>query len=290
MTVPVLILPYALLALSMLSLWHRKTRKLWPALFAVALTAAWMTNRIAWPGVLAVLAFGGLAWAYYRRARDDAWKALFAVGIAVLSLLLFHHQIPGFDNLKLLDRHRFSADALPYSLYLNFDKGSVGLFLLACGWPLIATRQDWQRMLARSLPAFALGCGVILLLSLALGYVRFDVKLPEALALWAFKMLFFTVVAEEAFFRGFVQGELTRRWRGRRGGETAAWVTASVLFGLDHFGGGPLYIALATVAGLFYGWVLRKTGRIEASILFHLLLNTLHLLFFSYPALASVAG
>jgi len=42
---------------------------------------------------------------------------------------------------------------------------------------------------------------------------------------------------------------------------------------------------LSTVAGLGYGWVYQRTGRIEASILTHFALNLVHFLLFTYPAL-----
>ena len=38
--------------------------------------------------------------------------------------------------------------------------------------------------------------------------------------------------------------------------------------------------------GLGYGWVYLRTERIEASILTHFLLNCIHFVFFTYPALA----
>jgi len=41
------------------------------------------------------------------------------------------------------------------------------------------------------------------------------------------------------------------------------------------------------VAGIGYGWAYRRTGRIEASILTHFSLNSLHFLLFTYPALAA---
>ena len=61
---------------------------------------------------------------------------------------------------------------------------------------------------------------------------------------------------------------------------------AAGLFGLVHAGGGPTYVVLATLAGVGYGWVFLRTGRIEASILTHFALNAVHFLGFTYPALA----
>jgi membrane protease YdiL (CAAX protease family) len=64
-----------------------------------------------------------------------------------------------------------------------------------------------------------------------------------------------------------------------------ALTLSSVLFGLSHLGGGLLYSALATMAGFGYGWVYQRTGAIEASIGVHFLVNALHFVFFTYPAL-----
>jgi hypothetical protein len=45
-------------------------------------------------------------------------------------------------------------------------------------------------------------------------------------------------------------------------------------------------IVLATIAGVGYGWIFWRTNRIEASILTHFLVNTTHILCFTYPARA----
>lgn len=279
------ILTYSLLGLALVSVWLRRTPMLWAALWALALTAGWAAGRVHTEGALALVAFGAMAAAYHRPTTPAAVRTAFKIFIPVAALLLFHHRVPGFDNWRVLDHHRFADDSMPYNLYLNFDKPTAGLFLIAFGLPLAPSRDEWKRVVTASLPVFALGCGVILALSYLAGYIRFDPKLPAVFPLWAAKMILFTCIPEEVLFRGFVQRELLRRWEARPGGAAAALVTASVLFGLDHFGGGPRYIALATVAGGFYGWVYWKTGRIEAAILFHFALNTLHFLLFSYPSL-----
>jgi len=64
-------------------------------------------------------------------------------------------------------------------------------------------------------------------------------------------------------------------------------IIASVLFGLAHYAGGTLYIFLATIAELFYGIAYHITGRLEASIVSHYVLNATHFIFFTYPVLAT---
>ena len=59
-----------------------------------------------------------------------------------------------------------------------------------------------------------------------------------------------------------------------------------MLFGVAHLAGGAVYVALAAVAGIGYGWIYASTRSIAAAILAHAGLNTVHFLLFSYPALA----
>jgi membrane protease YdiL (CAAX protease family) len=50
-----------------------------------------------------------------------------------------------------------------------------------------------------------------------------------------------------------------------------------------HFQGGLVYMALACLAGFFYGFAFLKTNKIQSSILLHFAFNTIHFLLFTYP-------
>ena len=66
----------------------------------------------------------------------------------------------------------------------------------------------------------------------------------------------FTAVGEEAFFRGFVNNELSSRWGNRWG-----LAGSSALFGLAHTGDGNTANALqAAAAGAYLGWVHQRNG------------------------------
>lgn len=82
-------------------------------------------------------------------------------------------------------------------------------------------------------------------------------------------ILLFTAWPEEFLFRGLLQNLLAKVSKN----EWAGWWTASILFGFSHIrnGGFPnwRYVVLASIAGLFYGWVWKKTGSIFASALLH---------------------
>ena len=69
-------------------------------------------------------------------------------------------------------------------------------------------------------------------------------------------------LGEEFLFRGLIQNALTRAI-GRAGLPIAA-----VIFGFAHLPD-PRYVVLAALAGVAYGWVYQRTGRITASAVTH---------------------
>jgi len=93
-------------------------------------------------------------------------------------------------------------------------------------------------------------------------------------------ILVFTAWPEELLFRGLLQNLL---WQSTKS-ETVGWIAASVIFGFSHITNLHFpnwrYVFLASVAGLCYGWVWRKTGSIFASALVHAAVDILwHFLF-----------
>jgi uncharacterized protein len=117
--------------------------------------------------------------------------------------------------------------------------------------------------------------------------VQFDFKVTTLFFIWALANLFLTCIAEEAFFRGFVQKQLEEGLKEFQFGAVIGLLLASLLFGLAHYAGGINYIILATVAGIGYGLVYQQSKSIEASIVTHFLLNAVHFIFFTYPVLAT---
>lgn len=283
--------PFALLTLAIAALWLGGEgapcwrRHAWLGLWLPAIVAALAAGIVQPPGLVWLALLASAAWLCTRAASPARQRTLADSALLVIAAGLMTHSLPGFAN-PLVLATRFSADALPYRLFLNFDKTSAGLLLLAVGAARVRRTCEWREVLARLPPVLAVTIGTVLALSLIAGYVRFDPKWPRATWLWLWANLCFTCVAEEALFRGFVQARLTERWRGVRCGAGLALATAAILFGLAHAGGGAMYVALASVAGAGYGWAYLRTGRVEASILTHFALNTLHFIAFTYPALA----
>jgi membrane protease YdiL (CAAX protease family) len=290
------LLPYVWLSIAILWLWLPPQASARSLPTRLGISAAWLLlsfGHAYWIGIvtpiamLAILAFSLLCYAYARVSMQPLPDVLTTVATVVFSLALMAHVVPGFSNVLVVRDAALGPDAIPYTLFLNFDKAQIGLFLLAFGPPLIASRAEWRTVLSTALPRLLVVAGIVMVCALSIGQVRLDVKWPEFFAFWAWANLLFTCTAEEALFRGVIQRRLqggssiSRETTPR---QLAGLLTAGVLFGMAHYAGGVRAIVLATIAGIGYGWIYWRTNRIEASILAHFLLNTMHILLFTYPA------
>ena len=80
-------------------------------------------------------------------------------------------------------------------------------------------------------------------------------------------------VAEELFFRGYVQRGLERRLAGRPGGALAALVVAAAAFGIVHLD--PVHTPAAFVLGLYLGALARLADSVRPVIACHVVNNAL---------------
>jgi membrane protease YdiL (CAAX protease family) len=182
-----------------------------------------------------------------------------------------------------------SAGAAPHGISVGFPKVVTGIIILGLINPLLV--HSWRelgRVLARALPVFAITAAVGMAVVLFRGYTSFAPKWTALFLLFAPVNLFFTCLSEEAFFRGFVQHELSRIGSNRALAAGIALTVAAILFGLAHFGGGTDYVIAAAVAGLGYGWAFLRTQRIEAAMAVHFGVNAVHFLLFTYPRLGTL--
>ena len=265
-----------LLLASVAGLWARREFGL--ALFAGAILAGLAEGVLLPLGALALGAFALGAWFYGSdRGGWPLWVALL-VGAAALSL----HVAPGFEGWIALGPVSVGEGA-PYGKWLSLDKTGVGVLLVGLALPAIWGRRDWPGMLRGAAPFLILTPLVLAVLGLASGAIRWDFTPVPVFFQWAALNLLSTCVAEEALFRGLLQTRLVAAATARGLSPHPAILVASLVFGLAHFPGGPGLVALATAAGLCYGYAYHRTGRLEAAILAHFALNAAHFLLFTYP-------
>lgn len=256
------------------------------SLLGLAVVAGILGGYVTLIGAGIVVAFVAAAYAATMPNAGPATKVILTTVVALLALLMAAHLLPGFNNLRVLDNVTLSADAKPYTLYANFDKAAVGLVLLAFFCRRSASWGEFSIMLKKALPLVALTCGIVIGMALVLGIVKPDFKIPDSILSFVIINLFFTCVAEEAFFRGLLQEKLSNKLSTNQFGEKVAIACSALLFGAVHLGGGLAYMALASIAGLGYACIYSATKRIEAPIVAHFLFNLIHFVGFTYPALA----
>lgn len=281
---------YILLAAAICAAWSkpvslgRTSFSPWLAVFAAALVFGMAAGVLRAPAIVALAALAGAAY-MTARAPQQYVRVIFGVVTTLLALALAIHKLPGFNNAVVIDAVTISPGAAPFTQYANFDKGAVGLILLAL---LCSRARSWSEfggVLRQSMPVLLATLVAVLGLATAIGAVRPDFKLSQLTMQFIAVNLFFTVVAEEAFFRGFLQHRLAvalARWRY---GKWLALVCSALLFGLVHLPGGAPYALLATIAGFGYAYAYHATQRIEAPIFLHIALNAAHFIAFTYPAL-----
>lgn len=114
---------YFFLALAILSLWVTKRSRppVWISLLGIAVVTGLLARRINLLGVASGAVLGGCCYAFYCLKFDKYIKTALAVALAVCSLALKFHKMPGFYNWQIVSNIILSPNAAPFNFYLNFD-------------------------------------------------------------------------------------------------------------------------------------------------------------------------
>ena len=285
-------LSFILLAAAIVSTWFRlpsisNRLALWALLFVAAIVLGLIEGYLR-PISIIGLALLAVSVYFTAHATDPTTRFFAAASAVIFALLLAFHVVPGFANPILINKLRITPDALPYTMYANFDKASAGLLFLALICKRAHSLHDWRTVLLRSSQWLVPTIAATFAVGYALGYIKVAPKLPHFTLVFVVVNLLFVCVAEETFFRGFIQERLMNYLakKGVSAASTIALAVGAVLFGISHIGGGVTYVLLATIAGLGYGYSYLKSGGIEAPIITHFVLNFVHFIGFTYPAIA----
>jgi membrane protease YdiL (CAAX protease family) len=231
------------------------------------------------------------------RSRDakplDVWHVLAILAIWApieLSLfgLLFDLILPGVDVRGALAGFYLVPGAratLVPGLELPIDKLTavlLALTLFQVRHPLgqvgFSFRLRWGDLRAAllGLAGFAV---VGLPLGVWIGFLRYNPALPRWQEVIVGIVGGYVLVAlpEELLFRGIIQNLAARRAKNG----WVALLAASAVFGLAHLNNTTrgyavpnwAYVAMATLAGLAYGWVWQRTKKVTASAVTHTLVN-----------------
>jgi len=274
------ILMIALTVITFFLIWVNNERW-WQASYAALFITGLLTGALTYLAIIPMIALALLLTHYQKNTK---LSLLAGVSAAFIGLALGLHVVPGFNNVEFASDIRLSSSAASFDIWFNWDKSMFGLFVLGIVLRknLIRNFTDAVSATKSFLPLATIGIFVIYSIGVLIGYSSIDFTAAAIFLPWALKNLIFTVVAEEALFRGLIQNELTNRLKCNYSDHFAV-IIGGVIFGAVHFSGGIYYVLLSSLAGVFYGYPYKVTGKIEAPIITHFLLNAGHFLIFTYP-------
>lgn len=251
-------------------------------IFPFVLWVLYMTHYIDVVAFVHSQIFYGIA-VVKRYSKDNYFIQISSFLLAlILGVVLLRHQISGFGNYPIINQVLLSEGSVPYSLWFNKDSIIVGLSLIIVFYK---HRPINKSVLGKTLLFTILGLVLLSGLSLFFELLRWDIKFVSFFGTWfLFNIMF--VVIEEAFYRLFLLESVIRLYRGVYSASIAS-VVVSMFFGLAHyFYGNVTYAFLAFIVSIVYSYTyIACDRRLEASILCHVMVNIVHMLFFTYPFL-----
>ena len=147
----------------------------------------------------------------------------------------------------------------------------AGLYFFLVARPLDGVGYRWsitRRDAGTAVLVFLVYAAIALPIGFGTGFITWNPR-AAALSLLLQPLIIYlvTAVPEEFLFRGLIQNLLSR-WLS----VPVGLAIASVVFGLSHLPD-PRYALLATIAGLAYGFVYLRTGKVTASAITHALVD-----------------
>jgi membrane protease YdiL (CAAX protease family) len=263
-------LSFLFLGLSFLSLWVKRDPKIWGSLLGLSIVCGLITGIIHWLGLIFLLILIG-AWVLYAKKPNFALFAALTIATIIFHLRL----VPGFELVMITSKFK-----------MGLHGPITGLLPLALLVPLSKTANDWKKVLKGLGLGFG-GIGIMAILATIAGATHWEMKLPAYMALRAWSNLNLTCMAEEGFYRGFLQTRLIGYFHNTQWGKVAGLLLTSAIFTFDHIFWSPnaTILAFVFIASLLYGGVYLLSGKIESAILTHFSLNMIHMIFFNYHAM-----
>jgi membrane protease YdiL (CAAX protease family) len=283
---PLGLVAYLILILAIISIWIHKKPYVFMPLLILSLAFSYY-GKIIEPK--AFLLFGLLALLYFYSKKNMPlfWKLLTVISLVLITIGSYTNLLKGVNNILVFPDYRLSRDATSVNIYANYDKGVIGLLILGIFCEVIDTKKELLRVIFITLPYLIFTAFTIIYLSTYLGIIKYDPKFPLSSGIWLAIQIFFVVIPEEAFYRGFLQKELFENLKNKKFASIIALLSTSLIFTLIHmfFTLNLSSILIAFVTGILYGGIYQITKRVESSILVHLSVNMIHYFFFTYPRL-----
>ena len=168
------LITYGFLLLGVIAIWLKpkgfKRLPLWLIFTTVAFIFAIIFNRASVVSLIYSFVFGCCVYYYYQKQSYILFVALLILAIP----LLLHLPFLEFNNYKFLDQIRLTENASPYSLYFNFDKTLMGIFIVALSYKAVKINpKQLFKLLVINLFVMTF---LFLGLATILGYSKFEPK------------------------------------------------------------------------------------------------------------------
>jgi membrane protease YdiL (CAAX protease family) len=239
------------------------------------------THTFAWIALAKLAVAAGVISFFYARVRLNLFSdLLFLAAMGAVYLSSF------FDQVYIRPMAHADVNALGKLMWIR-----TGLLAVLCIRGLPGVRFSWwpeKREWRIGVEMFLLFMPVGAVVAYAIGFARF--RTPH-LIWWMFPLvvagtfaafLWVVALAEEFFFRAFLQQSIARAAHN----ETLGLIAASVLFGLSHLPAAHRFpnwrfATLGFLSGIFYGIAFIRAKSVRASMVTHALVVTVWRIFFS---------
>ncbi|MDH5730257.1 MAG: hypothetical protein OEZ58_14770, partial [Gammaproteobacteria bacterium] len=212
-------LTYLTIILAIVSLWHKKLPNLWGYLLGLALLVGVYREVVQIEGVLYTVVYIVTAILAIRRKfsingyelsteAKPIIHSAFIVIFVVLTLLLLHHSVPFYEPWILYSDIVLHENSPATGMSIKLDNAVVGVVIIALATTRASTLQQWKTLLYKSLPYNVGTVAILISIAVYFNFLQFSFVESNYIVPTLISFLFFTCLAEEAFFRVYVQGNL----------------------------------------------------------------------------------
>jgi uncharacterized protein len=248
----------------------------------LSLILALITDVVDIIGITMISSYYCMIAFFYRYAKYTAIKFTLFLTIFIFSILLFRNEIPGIYNWHIIDNEIIKFQAVQYSLWLNIDKCVVAMAFGIFALTPITKVTEFNIAFRKAAPTYLLCVTSLIVFGITSNLVDFDPKLPDLWLIWMIVNFATSCIAEELFFRSFVQKNITLALHNTLFAKFFAILICAIIFA-TFMPSHKAMLPLSFIAGCFYGYAYAKTGKVEVSIILHFIVNSTHLFFFTYP-------
>ena len=277
----------SLICFASFSVWLFNKKEIAVSIAIVFSFISFFSGYISYPSLLLIILFA-LASFFYVNVKSKYLKFSIFIIISAFIFIVMKNLIPDSKGIPIFQGIKFSPISAPFSMKINIEKAVCGIILTAFIIKRCRSFSEWKKIIQETfIPLIAL---VVILMSPAVltNFVKFDFKIPEGMILFILNNLLLTCVAEEVFFRGFLQKNLfeffNNNLKMKQSAQMFSILIASLAFGYFHLYSGILMAIFAFIAGIGYGYAYQRSWKLESAILVHFGLNFIHFIFFTYPA------